>query len=59
MRGLENRRDKNNRPVGGPARSNEQQILADYTSMQTKIPAELWTELKFEKLTEENAPTPA
>ncbi len=39
--------------------SNEQQILADYTSMQTKIPSEFWTELKAEKLIEQNAPTPA
>jgi len=39
--------------------SSEQQILADYTSMQTKIPAEFWVELKAQKLIEENAPTPA
>ena len=39
--------------------SNEQQILADYTSMQTKIPTEFWGELKTDKLIEENAPTPA
>jgi D-threo-aldose 1-dehydrogenase len=39
--------------------SSEQQILADYTSMQTRIPAEFWTELKAEKLIEQNAPTPA
>jgi D-threo-aldose 1-dehydrogenase len=39
--------------------SSEQQILADYTSMQTKIPAEFWTELKAQKLIEQNAPTPA
>jgi D-threo-aldose 1-dehydrogenase len=39
--------------------SSEQQILADYTSMQTKIPAEFWAELKAEKLIVENAPTPA
>jgi D-threo-aldose 1-dehydrogenase len=38
--------------------SSEQQILADYTSMQTKIPTEFWAELKAEKLIEENAPTP-
>ena len=37
----------------------EQQILADYTSMQTKIPAEFWTELKTQKLIEQNAPVPA
>jgi D-threo-aldose 1-dehydrogenase len=39
--------------------SSEQQILADYTSMQTKIPAEFWVELKAERLIEQNAPTPA
>jgi D-threo-aldose 1-dehydrogenase len=39
--------------------SSEQQILADYTSMQTKIPTEFWVELKAEKLIEQNAPTPA
>jgi D-threo-aldose 1-dehydrogenase len=39
--------------------SSEQQILADYTSMQTKIPAEFWVELKAQKLIEENAPTSA
>jgi Aldo/keto reductase family len=39
--------------------SSEQQILADYTSMQTKIPAEFWAELKADKLIVENAPTPA
>ena len=39
--------------------SSEQQILADYTSMQSKIPPEFWAELKAEKLIEQNAPTPA
>jgi D-threo-aldose 1-dehydrogenase len=39
--------------------SSEQQILADYTSMQTKIPAEFWAELKAQKLIEQDAPTPA
>jgi D-threo-aldose 1-dehydrogenase len=39
--------------------SSEQQILADYTSMQTKIPAEFWAELKAKQLIEQNAPTPA
>jgi D-threo-aldose 1-dehydrogenase len=39
--------------------SSEQQILADYTSMQTRIPAEFWAELKAEKLIEQNAQTPA
>jgi D-threo-aldose 1-dehydrogenase len=39
--------------------SSEQQILADYTSMQTKIPAEFWAELKAHNLIEQNAPVPA
>src|SRR5580700_9917910 len=39
--------------------SSEQQILADYTSMRTKIPAEFWAELKTQKLIEQNAPIPA
>jgi D-threo-aldose 1-dehydrogenase len=39
--------------------SSEQQILADYTSMQTKIPAEFWVELKAQNLIEQNAPVPA
>jgi len=39
--------------------SSEQQILADYTSMQTKIPAEFWAELKAQQLIQQNAPTPA
>ena len=39
--------------------SSEQQILADYTSMQTKIPAEFWAELKAQQLIEQHAPTPA
>jgi D-threo-aldose 1-dehydrogenase len=38
--------------------SSEQQILADYTSLQSKIPAEFWAEPKAQKLIEENAPTP-
>ena len=36
----------------------EQQILADYTSMQTKIPAEFWSDLKAQNLIEQNAPVP-
>jgi D-threo-aldose 1-dehydrogenase len=39
--------------------SSEQQILADYTSIQTKIPGGFWAELKAEKLIEQDAPTPA
>src|SRR6266516_4730073 len=38
--------------------SSEQQILADYTSMQTRIPAEFWAELKAQNLIEQNAPVP-
>jgi D-threo-aldose 1-dehydrogenase len=37
----------------------EQQILADYTSMQTKIAAEFWADLKAQNLIEQNAPVPA
>ena len=36
----------------------EQQILADYTSMQTKIPDEFWADLKSQNLIEQNAPVP-
>ena len=38
--------------------SREHQILEDYTSMQAKIPAEFWAELKSNNLIEPNAPTP-
>ena len=38
--------------------SKEQQILEDYTSMQTKIPADFWAELKHRNLIEQNAPVP-
>jgi len=39
--------------------SSDQQIVADYTSMQIKIPAGFWTELKERKLVEPDAPVPA
>jgi D-threo-aldose 1-dehydrogenase len=39
------------------ARSAEQ-ILADVTSMQTTIPPDFWSELKRQKLIEQDAPTP-
>jgi D-threo-aldose 1-dehydrogenase len=39
--------------------SSEQQILADYTSMQTRIPVEFWADLKAHNLIEQNAPVPA
>jgi len=38
--------------------SRERQILEDYTSMQTKIPAEFWADLRSQNLIEQNAPTP-
>jgi len=38
--------------------SSEQQILADYTSMQTKVPPQFWAELKAQNLIEQNAPVP-
>src|SRR5258706_7695965 len=37
----------------------EQQIVADYSSMQVRIPAEFWAELKERKLIEQDAPVPA
>ena len=36
-----------------------QQIQQDWNSMQAKIPADFWNELKQEKLVEQDAPTPA
>jgi D-threo-aldose 1-dehydrogenase len=38
--------------------SRERQILENYTSMQNRIPAEFWAELKSQNLIEQNAPTP-
>jgi D-threo-aldose 1-dehydrogenase len=38
--------------------ASEQQIVADYSSMQVKIPAEFWAELKERKLIEQDAPVP-
>ena len=35
-----------------------QQIVADYSSMQVKIPAEFWAELKDRELIEQDAPVP-
>jgi hypothetical protein len=35
--------------------ASEQQIVADYSSMQVKIPAEFWAELKERKLIERDA----
>jgi hypothetical protein len=39
--------------------SSEQQVFAEDTSKQTKIPAEYWTELKAQKFIEQNVPIPA
>src|SRR3981189_583919 len=39
--------------------ASDQQIVADYSSMQFKIPAEFWAELKERKLIEQDAPVPA
>src|SRR5438309_6407186 len=39
--------------------ASEQQIVADYSSMQVKIPAEFWAELKERKLIEQDAPGPS
>jgi D-threo-aldose 1-dehydrogenase len=39
--------------------ASEQQIVADYSSMQINIPAEFWMELKERKLIEQDAPVPA
>ena len=36
----------------------EEQVLANVTSMQARIPPEFWSELKRQKLIEQNAPTP-
>jgi D-threo-aldose 1-dehydrogenase len=38
--------------------ASEQQIVADYSSMQVKIPPEFWAELKERKLIEQDAPVP-
>lgn len=38
--------------------ANPQQVLADYTSLQTKIPAEFWSQLKADGLIESKAPVP-
>jgi D-threo-aldose 1-dehydrogenase len=37
----------------------EEQVLANVTSMQAKIPPDFWVELKRQGLIEQNAPTPA
>src|SRR5271154_331621 len=39
--------------------ASEQQIVADYSSMQVKIPTEFWAELRERKLIEQDAPVPA
>jgi len=39
--------------------ASEQQIVADYSSMQVRILAEFWADLKGRKLIEQDAPVPA
>jgi D-threo-aldose 1-dehydrogenase len=39
--------------------ASEQQIVADYSSMLARIPAQFWAELKERKLIEQDAPVPA
>lgn len=38
--------------------ANAQQVLADYTSLQTQIPSEFWADLRSEGLIEDDAPVP-
>ena len=38
--------------------ANPQQVLADYTSLQTRIPGEFWSQLKRQGLIESDAPIP-
>jgi D-threo-aldose 1-dehydrogenase len=38
--------------------ANSQQVLADYTSLQTKIPQAFWSDLRSEGLIENDAPVP-
>jgi D-threo-aldose 1-dehydrogenase len=44
--------------IVAPLIVSEQQIVADYSSMQVKIPVEFWAELKERKLIEQDAPVP-
>ncbi len=39
--------------------ANEQQVLADYTSLKTKIPQAFWSDLRSEGLIENDAPVPS
>ncbi len=39
--------------------ANPQQVLADYTSLETRIPAAFWLDLRSEGLIESDAPVPA
>jgi D-threo-aldose 1-dehydrogenase len=39
--------------------SSPQQVLADYTSLQTKVPQEFWADLRSERLIEDDAPVPS
>ena len=38
--------------------ANRQQVLADYTSLETRIPAAFWSDLRSEGLIENDAPVP-
>jgi D-threo-aldose 1-dehydrogenase len=39
--------------------ANPQQVLADYTSLETRIPRAFWSELRSEGLIENDAPVPS
>lgn len=39
--------------------ANPQQVLADYTSLKTRLPREFWSDLRSESLIEDGAPVPA
>lgn len=38
--------------------NSEKQVLEDYNSMQTKVPAEFWQDLRKEELIERDAAVP-
>jgi D-threo-aldose 1-dehydrogenase len=39
--------------------ANPQQVLADYTSLETKVPQAFWADLRSERLIEDDAPAPS
>jgi D-threo-aldose 1-dehydrogenase len=39
--------------------ANPQQVLADYTSLETKVPQAFWADLRSERLIEDDAPVPS